>query len=70
MTRTPSSSPPRRKISKNRESSLAVVITLALGTMPVWKRGSLEISTTLSIGWLSTRVTSVDSGGSSGGPVT
>ncbi len=70
ITRTPSSSPPRRKISKKRESSLAVVTTFAEGTVAVRKRGSLEASITSSIGAPSTRVTSVETGGSSRGPVT
>ena len=70
ITRTPSSSPPRRKISKKRESSFAVVTTFAEGTEAVRKRGSLEASMTSSIGAPSARVTRFDTGGSSRGPVT
>ena len=39
ITRTPSSSPPQRMISKKRESSLAVVTRLPAGTTPVTEAG-------------------------------
>ena len=69
-TRTPSSSPPLRMISKNRDSSLAVVMMFAAGMTAVRKRASPDHSTMVSSGTPSARVSSSDAGGSSGGPVT
>ena len=69
-TRTPSSSPPRRMISKKRDSSLAVVITLPAGTIAVRKRRSFDHSTIVSSGTPRARVSSSEAGGSSAGPVT
>ena len=57
-------------ISKKRDSSLAVVMTLAAGTTAVRKRRSPDHSTILSSGTPSARVSSCDAGGSSAGPVT
>ena len=70
ITRTPSSSPPQRMISKKRDSSHAVVTVLAAGTMPVRKRGSLVSLTRLSIPTPRARLSRFDSGGAVGGPVT
>jgi hypothetical protein len=69
ITRWPASSPPRRKISKKRESSSALVTVFAAGTSAVRKRGSLPTSITSSSGAPSARVSRFESGGSSRGPV-
>ncbi len=43
MIRTPSSSPPRQRISANRDSSFAVETVLDDGTTPVRKKGWFDI---------------------------
>ena len=70
ITRIPSSSPPRRMISKKRDISHAVVTMLAAGTIPVRKRGSLVSLTRLSTPTPNARVSRLDNGGAVGGPVT
>jgi hypothetical protein len=57
-------------ISKKRESSFAVVMMFAAGTTAARKRGSPDHWTMVSSETPSARVSSVDAGGSSGGPVT
>jgi hypothetical protein len=70
MIRTPSSWPPALKISKKRESSLAVVTMLADSITDVSTRGSCASSTTFSTGMLSTRLTAIVNGGNRRAPVT
>ena len=57
-------------ISKKRDSSLALVMTLPAGTMAVRKRRSFDHSTILSSGTPNARVSSSEAGGSNAGPVT